>query len=662
MAQITTDTLFGVQQRAALDAARIEPLDLKDMFRTLWMGKWLIMFTTALAVVSAGYYAFAVAQPRFAATTTLHIAPSQNGASDSAGRVATLNTEVAILTSHHLLGQVARQLELGNDPAFNRYLMPVPRWSVTQARTRLRNALTGQVEVIPNTVAIAAKTVENLKGAISVLAHRESHIVDITATTGSAADSARIVNALAALYLADQDKARFSATETAVNWLSEQVYALQLELARKEAAITDVITVSQVSDQTALEVISRQITETNQRLRAARDALAASTVVGQDPAIITTAARASGNQSRRLTGQIDTLEAFHASLVTQLADQSAGMVQLQQLQRETDATRVLYETFLARLQEVSLERGLQSPESRVLNVAVNGHYVAPRKMLILAIAALLGVTIGIAWTFVHDALRAGFRDAATLGDAANLPVMAQVPLMRLRKSQVLLDHLATRHAAPAIDAIRSLRTSLLLAETDDPPQTILCTSSVAGEGKTVMAITLAQNLAALGKSVLLLDGDPRGGGVARHLGISPAHALSAVLNGNVTLDMTITSDPRWNVDVITGHIGADNPADLFCGAAFTTFMNRLRERYDYIVVDAPPVLPVPDARLLAQHADAVIYAVRWNKTPVDFILAGKRELDNVRAPITGLVLSQVDLRKARHYGRASSQTYGRSYG
>lgn len=657
MAQTTTNASLEVQRITILDAARIDPLDVSGLIHSLWRGKWRIALTTILAVLAAGYYAFVVAQPRFAATATLHIEASRNAAGDltaQRGSVAVnLNTEAAILNSQHLLGQVVDQLDLLGDPEFNRYLTPRSPWSLTGMRTRLRNTLTGEVEVMPDQAAVARKTMENLRAAVTGQAQRDSRIFNVNATSASAEKSMRIANTLATLYLADQIQTQFAATDRAVNWLSEKVYEQQVALARKETAITDLIMLAQVSDEATLDAISRQAIETDERLRDARAALNRLTGNGQDAALVTTAAR--GDNAPRLRGQIVALEVLRARLAAQLAGQSAGLVQLNQLQREADATRVLYETFLTRLQEVSLHRGLQSPESRILNVAGPGRYVAPRKVLILAIAALLGFAGGIGWTFLREAMRTGFRDAATLAHATNLPVMGQLPTMVLRKPDRLLDHLATARSMPVHDAVRNLRTALLLSDADEPPQSILCTSSIADEGKTMLAITLAQNLANLGKSVLLLDGDQRGAGVSTYFSTTPAHELSAVINGDVALETAVARDPRWTVDVLTGQRGAAHTADLFCSTAFTAFMHRMRECYDYIVMDAPPVLAAPDARLLAQHSDAVVYTVRWNKTSGDLIMAGKRELDNVHAPITGLVLSQVDLRKMGKLGGVAWQ-------
>ncbi len=665
MAKLIKDTSLKIQNLSAVEVERIEPLDLMRLFRTVWYGKWTILFTTWVAIALGGYYAFAIAQPQFAATATLRVETDNEPMVDMAAAVAgfgvdqaSINTEVAILRSEHLLAQVVDQMDLIRDPEFNRYLTPVPALSLTSFRTRLRNALSGQADIAPEPSAIMEKTIQNLRNAITAGTQRDTYIFQITATTGSADKSARIANTLAQIYLADQVTAKHGATETAVTWLSERVYDLQLDLQAKETAINDLITTARVHDDAVLDALSRQSIETGQRLAEARRALAQGTAsvvsASGQPATPT-------RDTQRLTSQIAALEIFQTSLTDQLTAQSAGLIQLQQLRREADATRVIYETFLARLQETRIQRGLQNPDSRILSLANPGQYVAPRKMLILAIAALLGGLAGLGWVLARHALQTGFNDASSLTDATDLPVIGQIPKMPLRRRGQLLDYLHSKPASAAAEAIRNLRTSLLSADDSKLPQVILSTSSIPGEGKTTHSVALAQNLSGLGRSVLLVDADARQSAFHHHFLQHAAIGLDAIIAGKATLEHSVVHDSRLNADILTAPKTLQNPADIFFDVAFATFMAELRNRYDHIIIDAPPVLPVPDARLLSQHADVVIYAVAWRRTPAHLVQAGVQELINLNAPIAGLILSQIDTRKMRQTSGAYFGGYGTVY-
>lgn len=674
MAKLIEDGALKIQNLSAVEIQRIEPLDLMGLVRGIWYGKYVIALCVALGVVTAGYYAFAVAQPRYAATTTLEI----NGATSPAMNVeqaltggtdpAQINTEVAILRSRHLMAQVVAHLDLTADPEFNRYLTPVPPLSATGLRTRLRNALTGEAEVIPDQAAILEKTAQNLSDAISAGVQRDTYIFHITATTGTPAKSALIANTLAQVYLADQVAGKHAETETAVNWLSDRVYDLQLQLEAKETAVNDLIAQARVQDNSVFDALSRQADETASRLADAQANLAASQTALAGMSVAQQVAT-TGNLTRerlstevdRYTNQVAALSVFQTSLNRQLAEQSAGLIRLQQLRREAEATRVIYETFLARLQETSIQRGLQNPDSRVLAHATQGTYVAPRKMLILAIAGLLGALAGIGIVLLRQALRSGFTDATELAKVTGLPVMAQIPLIARRKGGQVLDYLRQKPTSVAAEAVRNLRTSLLLADQGRVPQVILSTSSIPGEGKTTQAIALAQNLAGLGKAVLLIEADIRQGTFARYFQHGQQGSFIDVLTGQTALADAVVTDARLGADVLSARPMLQNPADLFASPALGALLAQLRKTYDYIIIDAPPVLPVPDARLLAQHVDAVLYAVRWNKTPRHLVLAGQHALEGVNAPITGLVLAQVDGRKMHQYGGSYFASYGQPY-
>ncbi len=623
MAQFTSHNPAGQAQISASDLARIEPFDVLELFKVVWRGKWIILLTTTLALVLAGYYAFAIASPRYAATSTLHVDTSRIVLADGAGSGArsqvNLNTEMAILTSRHLLDQVIDRLDLQNDPAFNRYLTPVSAWSLTGLRTQTRNRLMGVTETPPDANAIRAKTVENMRRVIAVQPQRDSSVLAVRVTTGSAVTSALIANTLAEIYLADQVTAQFSTTENAVAWLSGKVFELQVELAQKETAITDLITRAQINDEASLDAISRQATETDTRLHEARMALSKI-----ETSLISANAVPPGIDDQGLRNQIAALEAFRANLTTQLAERSESLVELQHLRREADATRVLYETFLTRLQDVSLQSGLNTPNSRVLNAAEPGHYVAPRKMLILAMATVFGAALGVALAFLRDATRRRLQDAEQLLESTGLPVMAKLPAKGLNRTA-------------ALDAARTLRTALQYEDAEDPAQVILCTSSIAGEGQDDMARLLAQALDGIGKSVLLFDGDLR---IARS-----GPDLGAIMDGKQALSDAITPADGGTIDLLTATAGMQHPADLFCGRPFVGFLNRLREHYDHIVIMAPPVLPTPDTPMLAQHSDTVLYAVRSNSTKPQLIMEGQRILAGVQAPVTGLVMTGANLRK-----------------
>lgn len=675
MAKLVDDTTLKIQNLSAIEVERIEPVDVIQLLRRVWQGKLVIVATMLITVVAAGYYAFAIATPRYAAIATLkidaHAGPMtavENLARGLTTDQSSLNTEVAILRSRHLLDRVIADLALLRDPAFNRYLTPIPDWSVTGVRNRMRTLLTGQPQVQPNQAAIADKTVENLSNALRIDTLRDTYIFRITAQTGDPQKSALIANKLAQVYLDDQVTSKQQTTETAVNWLSERVYSLQVELEAKETAVNDLIMANRANDTQMLEALSRQSSETEDRLQDTRRAMQAAQTKLRDLDTQPTNAAMSARQERarltaslaRFSDQETALKLFQDSIDGQLVEQSASLVQQQQLRREADATRVLYETFLARLQETSIQRGLQNANSRILTYATAGTYVAPRKILILLIAAVLGAAMGVGLVFLRAALRKGFVTADGLTGTTGEPVLTQVPRLKIRKPTQLLDYLNAKPMSATAEAFRNLRTSLLLADPARIPQVILSTSSVAGEGKTTQSIALTHNLASLGKSVLLVEADIRQPTFSRYM-VCKGRDFGRIVTGQAPLSEATSRDPRLDADILASKPMRQNPADLFSGVDCGAFIDALRAQYDFIILDTPPVLPVPDARLLVQHCDAVIYSVRWEKTDKRLVQSGLQALAAVRAPLTGLVLSQIDTKRARHYGGVQLADYGHAY-
>jgi capsular exopolysaccharide synthesis family protein len=541
------------------------------------------------------------------------------------------------------------------------------------------------------------RTVGAVRNAISATNQRNTYIFNIGATTTDPLKSARITNALAALYIQDQIDVKFQATENAVSWLSERVVELEAELQQKQDLVKERRSSMDVSTVEALEALNQQQRAMGERLAEARLASAreearlntlqdlarngsrAELVAGlDDPALTRLAARlAEGeagaedlfadrlalltqeaeNAAARQTQQTAALQASYDRLQTRFDTQSSAVIELQNLERDLNATRTLYETFLTRLKETSVQRGLQQADSRVLSAATPGQYVEPRKSRIMALAMLLGALLGSLIVLARQFLHQGYRTAETLAADTGLAVLGQIPKMPIRRRDQLIDYLNDKPTSPAIEAIRNLRTSVLLSNIDTPPQILLSASSLPGEGKTTQAISLAHNLAGLNKRVLLVEGDIRLRTLSQYFDIPDSrHGLIAAMTGEHDLSDLLLRDSRMDVDILLGEKTSANAADVFSSDRFRNFLEELRHHYDFIVIDTPPVLIVPDARIMSQFADAVVFSVAWDRTAKSQVTEAIRQFHSVNSRVTGLVLSQIDPKGMRRYG------YGGKYG
>ena len=591
----------------------IRPFDVTALFRGLWRGKWMITLGTISALILASYYAFAIAQPQYAATTTIQIEPSHNNVSEQASfgvDPARLNTQAAILRSEHILRQVVIDLDLLDDPEFNRYLTPIAPWSIAGIRNRTRAFLSGISDVPPDNQAILAKTIENLAKLLTSNPKRGTYILEITATTSSVSKSRLIADAVADAYLFSQIAANTSETDAVIVRLADRVAELREKLQTQESAINALVTDGQMRDNTVLDTLSRQATETDKQITEAKRNLALHP-----------------ENADQMSVQIQALETYRDQIGAQISTQSEGFVTLQQISRETEITRVLYTTLLAQLQDTQMRRGLNSPSGRILSPAGNGQHVAPRRMLILAIAAMLGTAIGIAIVLFRQQR---FVNVDTIENVIPAPVITQFPRT---KPQQLPEEFEECKSSLLLDAANQLRTAVLISNQHGDNKVILTTSCRHDEDQTTVTIALATALARLQKSVLIIN-------AVSQLRTPPASvALFDVVSGTTNLSSAVISHPVLAIDTIDSLGPQGALADLFSSDAFKLFISNARANYDYIIVNAPPVILKANTRILAQFADIVLLNLRQNRTLTRDAVAAHDTLIASHRNVVEIVLS-----------------------
>lgn len=334
-------------------------------------------------------------------------------------------------------------------------------------------------------------------------------------------------------------------------------------------------------------------------------------------------------------------------------------MELQQLQREAEASGLIYEYFLGRMKETSVQQGIQQAEARVLSPAIAPLYPSePRSLRIVAMALVGGFVFSTLGTLLVAQLRTAIRSPEELESLTGKMVMGVIPAAPTRGRKGLLEYAVQRPSSSLVEAIRNLRTGILMSDLDRPPQVVMVSSSAMGEGKTTTALLLAQNAAALGKRVLIMECDLRRNVFESYFDVKGRPGLMAALSGEAPLDEVILEDAATGLHVIPGEQSKVNAADVFSSERFGEFMAELRASYDLIVVDTPPVLAVPDARVISRHADAIIFAVRWNSTTREMVTSSLEQFRQINARIAGLALTQADTSRLGRYGSAG---YGYGY-
>lgn len=670
-------------------------LELGQMLHMLWYGKYLLALLAVIGVTLGWAYGNYLVTPQYTARTVVLLDPQTNDlvglnsvTEALTGDTVTMNSEIQVLNSRILLGRVVDRLDLTSDPEFNPSLGdPGVRTRITRSvKSLLGMDVAPLTPLDPASEAAHEVAVNQLLQKLTIRTPPTTRVFDIRATSEQASMARQIADAIADIYVESQVTQKYEATEAATNWLSNRVSELQIELEATQAALKAFSANSDLVSAEALATTEIRIKELRDRSETTRRTLEATQVrlaalraaetpeerlaAANDEQLREIAVRVENGapaalfetryqqivfraetELSRVENQLAALQASQTDLERQYDDQSKDLIRLQQLTREAEATRLLYESFLTSLKETSVQQGIQQADSRILSRAVQPKTPESPQIKLLQIAgAGLALLLGVAYLLVRELTSRSFRSSAQLESHTNGTVLGQIPLLKRRRPRDVLRYLTQHPTSAASEAIRNLRTSIMLSRAEQSPQVIVLTSSVPGEGKTILSLALAQNFSGLGRKVLVIEGDTRRRVFRLYLDISGQTGFQSVMRGETTLDDAITRVDWLGCDVLLAEDTSESSANVFASKSFETMLSDLRDRYDLIVIDTPPVLVVPDSRLLAQHADMLIYVVRWNMTAPDQVTAGMQMFGSINHSIDGFVLNQINAKGMRQYG------------
>ncbi|MGY1673607.1 polysaccharide biosynthesis tyrosine autokinase [Geodermatophilus sp. SYSU D00710] len=272
---------------------------------------------------------------------------------------------------------------------------------------------------------------------------------------------------------------------------------------------------------------------------------------------------------------------------------------------------------------------------------------SPDTVLNIAAGAVLGLTLGILLALARDAVDTRVRDADVLAELTTLPVLGTVGVWSGRQPGRV--QVATAPHSPAAESIRQLRTNLqFLRVAEDPAgsarpgaHVVAVTSALSAEGKSTISVNLAVALAQTGARVLLVDADLRRPTVAEALRIEGGVGLTTVLARDADLEDVVQEWGTCGLHVLPSGAIPPNPTELLGSPAMRWLVDRVRQAYDYVVVDTSPLLPVADATVLAGLVDGTVVvanASRVRRTQLSHALGN---LERVSARVLGVVLNHV---------------------
>lgn len=672
-----------------------------------------------LALATAAYL---LAEPRYVATARValergseqvikvdEVVPSV--APDS----ASVDTEVQVLQSPELAGQVVDRLRLTADPEFHPQLAKGIALPAEEARQQAITLLLSRLKVEregfsyaitirfeaeqPQTAASVANAIAEIYVGRQVRsksdANRrastflESQLDKLRGQVLSAEAAIASYRAQNQLFAASSDS---SVTQQEMSGLSTQLAEARAQQAEAEARLAtaraqlarggtgddigealDSPVVSQLRAQRAQ--LSREVAALRSRygarhpdLKRAEESLhdtdqQIAAEVNRIVSNVTVQANAARQRTASLQGSLGQTEG-------KLASNNRASVRLNELERNAESAKTLYLAFLDRYKQTLAQRGLERSNAYIVaRAGIPTVPASPSKLVyaVIGLVAALGASVvAVAILQLLDRgvetsekveTRLGVASVGSIPDPSTLPEGRKLIKSGVRPADLIVQSPQSAFA----EAFRRLRTSIEYDRPDMTSRVVAITSALPGEGKTTSAICLARSAALAGANVVLVDCDVRRRASSRRFGGAETAGLRNVVERKATLDEALIQDPGSGAWVLPQHPDDSGIATFTDKAAFASLVDRLRARFELVILDTPPVLPVDEARVIAAQADSVILLLRWRQTPAKAAELALRELGEVGAHVIGVSLSMVDMVAQGRSGYGDLSYYYRSY-
>ncbi|MGE5502329.1 MAG: GumC family protein, partial [Ignavibacteriales bacterium] len=348
-----------------------------------------------------------------------------------------------------------------------------------------------------------------------------------------------------------------------------------------------------------------------------------------------------------------------------LASNNQAQVGLIALQQRADAAQTIYEGYLKRANEVSVERSLQQPDASIsAEASIPTSPSSPNARLALVFSALLAFLAGLVAIVVAEFWQKRLRNGADVERELGVPFAGVLPEFSsavgrpIRRSPMApADYVIDHPLSAFAESFRNVRAYLHSTRSG---QIVALTSAVPSEGKSMASLCLARSIAHGGGNVVLVDCDLRRCGISRLLDASGAGVID-VASDESPLSQALVKDSKSGAWVLPAVHEGGTSFEMFRRPEMDRLLEQLRERFDFIIMDLPPVLGIAEARIIAAKADAVLYVARWDNTPVRTMQSAIDILVESGANIAGAVLSRVNIKQQSLYGYGDSSDYFHYY-
>ncbi|RVT31407.1 polysaccharide biosynthesis tyrosine autokinase, partial [Escherichia coli] len=365
-----------------------------------------------------------------------------------------------------------------------------------------------------------------------------------------------------------------------------------------------------------------------------------------------------------------TLQTERNKLNKKVSSMPSTQQEVLRLSRDVESGRAVYLQLLSRQQELNIAKSSAIGNVRIIDNAITEpEPVRPKKILVIVLGIIIGLFFSVGFVFVRVFLRRGIESPEQL-EEMGINVYASIPVSewltkntnknkrQKNESDKLLS--VENPADLAVEAIRSLRTSLHFAMMESKNNILMISGASPNAGKTFVSTNLAATIAMTGKKVLFIDSDLRKGYVHKMLGSKNVKGLSDILSGQAKVESIIERVSEGDFDYICRGQTPPNPAELLMHPRFKELLSWASQNYELVIVDTPPILAVTDAAIIGKYAGTTLLVARFEANTAKEIAVSIKRFEQTGVVIKGCILNCVMKKASSYYSYGYSQ-YGYSY-
>ncbi|HFP8698264.1 TPA: polysaccharide biosynthesis tyrosine autokinase [Raoultella planticola] len=506
------------------------------------------------------------------------------------------------------------------------------------------------------------KAISNLQENFNVLDQgKDTGMLNLTLTGDNPTLISTILNSISENYLA-QNVARQAAQDAkSLDFLNQQLPKVRTELDQAEDSLN---TYRKQKDSVDLSMEAKsvldQIVNVDNQLNELtfREAEISQLYTKEHPTY------------KALIEKQKTLQDEKLKLNKKVSSMPSTQQEVLRLSRDVESGRAVYLQLLNRQQELNIAKSSAIGNVRIIDSAITEHKaVKPKKVIVVGIGFALGLLLSIGLVFLRIFLRRGIESPEQL-EELGINVYASVPVSewlakqntkrKIRKNEADKLLAIENPADLALEAIRSLRTSLHFAMMEAKNNILMISGASPSVGKTFISTNLAATIALTGKKVLFIDADLRKGYVHKMFGHQNVQGLSDILSGQVVAEKTIEKISGGEFHYISRGQVPPNPAELLMHPRFEDLLNWASKNYDLVILDTPPILAVTDAAIIGQYVGTTLLVARFEMNTAKEVAISIKRFEQSGVPIKGCILNGIVKKASSYYGYGYNH-YGYSY-